>query len=492
MWFRSVRILFGVVLAISCPQLVFAQFGIGLTATGPGSVALGNNIHYTITVNNQTGLLLPSVDVINDFPSSLQFVGAQSNRGPVSVSSGRVTMTITQMNLGEQAQLFLDLRPTATGTVANAISVSRSGQSVTTNTVTTAVTGGTPAGSDLSISITPPSSSSTIFVDDWVVYSINLTKSSAGSVSSVQVSSPLPARSTFRGASAGGFLSGSNVIFNVGTISTQLTTQLRVTIQPLVATNYGLSARVTASGDTNTSNNFATNSGFTAIAPVSGQLQASIASAQQFNPQTALMEQRIQVTNITGTSSVASARVILTNFGFRVYNAVGTNNGHPFVVHGGSLQTTQAVELLLEYLIPDRTPKNNPDLIAYSAGTVNLSPPEGSPTSITNIVIRPPSGAMTGSNLMLQFPSTLGATYQILYSSNSTFSPAFKAQPPVKAPANWVQWIDYGPPKTLSRPIFEVTYTTNLSTNTVGTNTTVVQNIATNNNMRFYRVMKLP
>jgi hypothetical protein len=491
MWSRSTRILFGVVLAILCPQLVFAQLGIGLTASAPGTVALGNNIHYTITVNNQTGLPLTSVDVINDFPISLQFVGAQSNRGPVSVSSGRVTMTITQLNTGDPAQLFLDLRPTATGTVANAISVSRSGQTVATNTTTTTVTGGAPGGGDLSISIAPPPSTPTIFVDDWVAYTISLSKG-GGAVSGVLVSSPLPARTIFRGASAGGSLSGSNVVFNLGTISSQVSTQLFVTIQPLVATNYVLSARVSASGDTNTSNNFATNSGFTAIPPVSGQLQASIASAQQFNPQTALIEQRIQVTNTTGTSTVASARVILTNFGYRVYNAVGTNDGHPFVVHGGSLQSTQAVELLLEYLIPDRTPKNNPDLIAYSAGTVNLSASEGSPTPITNIVIRPPSGAMTDSNLMLQFPSTLGATYQILYSSNSTFSPAFKAEPPVKAPANWVQWIDYGPPKTLSRPVFEVTYTTNMTTNIVGTNIIIAPNIITNPNMRFYRVMKLP
>src|SRR4029453_940989 len=125
---RCLRILVGVVLAMLCPHLIFAQVGLGLTVNAPGSVELGNNIHYTITVINQSGLLLNGIDVINSFPSSLQFVGAQSNRGPVSVSSGRVTLTISNINVSEQVPLFLDLRPTSTGTVANTVTLSRLGQ----------------------------------------------------------------------------------------------------------------------------------------------------------------------------------------------------------------------------------------------------------------------------------------------------------------------------------------------------------------------------
>jgi hypothetical protein len=322
-------------------------------------------------------------------------------------------------------------------------------------------------------------------VDDWVSYSITVTKQSSGSMAGVVVTNTTSPDVIFRRFSAGGSVSGNTLRFNLGTLSLQ-STQLLVTVQPRTATNYVLRATVSSNGDTNRSNNSATNT-FSVSNPVLGQLTAGPSSEQRFNPQTGLVDQLVTVSNITTTNTVASARVIVSNFQFRVFNAVGTNDGHPFVVHGGSLGPTQSVELLMEYLIPDRTPKENPDFHSYGAGTIDLSAPSGgSPTPITNIVMLPPRGVMT-DHIMLQFPSTNGAIYQILYSSNSTFSPALRAEPPIKAPANWVQWIDYGPPKTVSRPLFSETLVTNVSTNATGS----VTNVTTNANMRFYRAIQL-
>jgi hypothetical protein len=40
----------------------------------------------------------------------------------------------------------------------------------------------------------------------------------------------------------------------------------------------------------------------------------------------------------------------------------------------------------------------------------------------------------------------------VVYSDNVLFSNAMMAPPSIAAPANEVQWIDYGPPTTVSAP----------------------------------------
>jgi hypothetical protein len=90
-----------------------------------------------------------------------------------------------------------------------------------------------------------------------------------------------------------------------------------------------------------------------------------------------------------------------------------------------------------------------------------------------------------------------------------SFSPAFKALPPLVAQANRVQWIDYGPPKTLSRPglvsitsmpvvvtnmFTNIVFDPKLMTNRVSVTNMVATNIVftTNVSMRFYRAVELP
>ena len=117
--------------------------------------------------------------------------------------------------------------------------------------------------------------------------------------------------------------------------------------------------------DTNAANNTATAT-INVQQPGTNQLVAGIVSTpQQFNPQNAFMEQRIFVRNY-GSNDAPSARVMFSNITYRVANAVGTNNGLPFVVHPATIQPTQSVEMLIEYFIPSREPRPDPDLIAYS------------------------------------------------------------------------------------------------------------------------------
>ena len=79
----------------------------------------------------------------------------------------------------------------------------------------------------------------------------------------------------------------------------------------------------------------------------------------------------------------------------------------------------------------------------------NLTPPAAAGTSATNnaYILRQSNG-----NIMIEFPSVAGTNYTIVYADNVLFSNAMMILPSIKAPANWVQWVDYGPPATATHP----------------------------------------
>jgi hypothetical protein len=128
------------------------------------------------------------------------------------------------------------------------------------------------------------------------------------------------------------------------------------------------------------------------------------------------------------------------------------------------LAAGKSVNLLLQYNPRGFFPFTNGQLHAFAVPLPNWTPPKATATS-TNLnisrIVRLPSG-----NMLIEFPSTLGQAYTVVYSDNVLFSNAMIAPPSVIAPADRVQWIDYGPPTTVSAP--------------------------TNSNARFYRVFQNP
>ena len=463
----------------------------------PPSVTVSNSITYLIALTNRSGFFLEPVFVTNSFPTSLQFVGATSNGTTVTVAPGNVTFRITGgLDPDEVFPFALTLRPTQVGTVTNVVTATTptAVSNITLQGVT--VVNAPVARSDLTVAITPPTNS--VFVDDWVPYILTVSRQGPDPISGVFLTNVLPPGAILRGYSPSNAVTVSSprVIFDLGTMSLQ-STQVNLTIQP-TTTNLVLAAIVgaPAGSETGTNNNTATNT-LVVLQPVLGELVADRISDQLFNRQNALFEQLIRVT-YTGTSSVPSARVILSNFNFKVVNAVGTNDGNAFVVHAGGLSTNQpTVELLLEYFFPDRTAKPDPEFGTYSAGTIDLTPPSaGTNVAITNIsrIFLPSNDILTDTNrVLLRFPATPGATYAITYMTNMSSAP-LKAMPLLVAQANYVHWIDYGPPKTIRRlGSFSITNDV-VTTNIVdGTNMLVTNMVVTNiTSMRFYQAIQLP
>jgi hypothetical protein len=83
---------------------------------------------------------------------------------------------------------------------------------------------------------------------------------------------------------------------------------------------------------------------------------------------------------------------------------------------------------------------------AFEVPPVSLTPPPGTPFAIT-LETNLPSGAV-----LVEFPSILNRTYTVLYADNIAFSNELTALSLIVAPADRVQWIDAGPPQTISAP----------------------------------------
>ena len=95
----------------------------------------------------------------------------------------------------------------------------------------------------------------------------------------------------------------------------------------------------------------------------------------------------------------------------------------------------------------------NSQLQAYAVSVPNLAPPAVT-TMSTNFNISRIIKRANGS-ILIEWPSVTNRTYTVVYSDNVMFSNAMIAPPSIIAPANKTQWVDYGPPTTVSHPTNE-------------------------------------
>jgi hypothetical protein len=236
----------------------------------------------------------------------------------------------------------------------------------------------------------------------------------------------------------------------LGTLTNSGFFLLHLTVQPTNAGVATFSASVGAAGlqDSVPANNTARTNVNIGVG-MAGLVIATNASSMRLNQQVGLMEQTVRLVNIS-TTQVASVRLTVSGLTNWLFNAVGTNNSNPFVVYANTLNPNQTVDLMLEYFVPTRRPISIPDssYTALGVPVFNVTAPTGTNAafSITRAVL------LSGGNVLVEFPSVLGASYSIIYSPDATFSNALVAQPAITAPADRVQWIDDGPPKTVSSP----------------------------------------
>ena len=163
------------------------------------------------------------------------------------------------------------------------------------------------------------------------------------------------------------------------------------------------------------------------------------------NPQTGLYEQCIRLTN-TKTETLEALTLTISGLDpdTVVYNATGEDDtGQAVIQYNHPLPGGQAATFLIEYLVPNRG--------VAPAPTIDVS------ASVVDVVDAPigsefdPGRVRTlnsGSNLV-EFEAQPGNRYFIMYTDDTDWHVAF---PGITATGTRVQWLDNGPPKTMSHP----------------------------------------
>jgi uncharacterized repeat protein (TIGR01451 family) len=425
------------------------SFGLSVT-NSPNPVVVNNSLTYTISVTNQTGLLLTNFFVTNTLSAPVQFTSASSSYGTNSVFTNSTSLIFSfgQFTNGNVAQMTMTLQPQNAGFLTNSITVSSTQVTniASTNIVVQVIT----AQADLGVAMAGPNQA--VVTNDLMTYGVTVMNFGPSAAPNVVLTNTLPSGVILKSVSPNQAFSvvASNLIFNLGTLANGGFVNFQFTVEPTNAGVLTFSASVGAAGllDTNIANNSA-NTNITVTDYLSGQLIAVTNSAQTINLQNGLTEQSILLSNI-GTNSVAASRVVVTGLTNRLFNAAGTNNGNPFVIYNATLGTNQSVNLLLQFFPRGSFPLTNGQLQALAVPVSSLSPPAASSTStnlnITRIV------QLSDGNMLIEWQAITNRTYTVVYSDNVLFSNAMIAPPSIVAPANEVQWIDYGPPTTVSAP----------------------------------------
>lgn len=423
--------------------------GFGLaTAVSTNTVIGTNSFAYAIIVTNNTGFGLNDVFVTNTFSGNVGLTGIITNsQGTNFIVSASLVFELGGMTNGATAQMAFSIQASSIGFLTNTIVVATTDG---TNTATTnLVIDVFNSQSDLAVGFVPPRQA--VITNDVTSYTLIVSNLGPSAATNVVVTNTLPAGVILEGATLGYTVSSSNLIFSLGTLTSGSNDTIQVSIEPTNAGVLPLSVSVGIPAgvyDPVVTNNVL-NTNFTVIAYYASLLTAYTNSAQVIDSQNALTEQSIVVSNATATN-VAAVRVVVTGLTKQLYNAVGTNGGSPFVYYSAPLAAGQSVNLLLQYNPRGLFAFTNGQLHAFAVPLPNWAPVPATSTS-TNInisnIVKLPNG-----NMLIEFPSTPGSSYTVVYSGNASFSNAMIAPPAVVAPANITQWIDYGPPATTNAP----------------------------------------
>ena len=437
-------------LGVVCPRAGAQQFGLSVVPSA-NPIFVSNSLTYVITVTNLGAGAVDGV-VTNILPVPSQFVAATNYYQILStaVYSNSVVFGLGSLLSGNPVQMTVTVLPTAAGSITDTVIVASTDFGATNLFSASVVVQVTNVVIQADLGVTLSGPALPVITNDLMAYGVTVTNLGPNDAPGVMLTNTFP--TGVISISPTNQSGSSNLVFNLGTVTAGGFTNLLFTVEPTNAGFLPFSASVGAPGvtDTNTANNFFTTNIFVTNY-LSGPLGVTTNSSQSYNPQNNLVEQFVTVTNNSG-SATASVRVVLTGLTNQLVNAVGTNTGSPFVYYLAPLAAGQSGSLLLQYYTPTRSPFafSNAQLNAFALPPVVFSAPKpaGVSTSLNISRIAP----LPNGNVLIEWPTVPGRTYTVVYSDSASFSNALIAPPSITALANRLQWIDYGPPTTVSVP----------------------------------------
>jgi uncharacterized repeat protein (TIGR01451 family) len=459
-----------------------------LSAYNITSTSTTTNIYFTnatvttvITISNASPYIPGSITyVTNAFSEPISFSGFVSNDFSTNltetVETGN-TYVFSLQNLVTNAvsQIIFEWVPLTAGPVTNAIGL---GISVATNTASTNLVINQVYTGNANLEISNYFISQAYITNewaitnDWVTYGITVSNLGPQSAIGVVLTNQLPLGVRLVSASKAYTTVGSNLVFTLGTLTNLGYATFQLTVAPTNTGAFTLADVVDSPGtyDANSSNDVALAELYVTNYLNDSTLVAVTNSGQIVNPQNGLIEQMIQIQN-TGANPVQAVRLVVASLTNQLYNAsgtnsalyntTGTNGAQPFVVYPVSLASGASVGLRLQY--SPRLPFHftNGQLHVYEVPTtvLNYTPPPVASfyTYATNnpdfYRILPVKNDFGSTDMLLEFLNVnSNASYTIVYSTNADFSNPMIAPPAVSSSANRIQWLDYGPPATISAP----------------------------------------
>jgi uncharacterized repeat protein (TIGR01451 family) len=438
-----------VALGVIHPRADAQSFGFSVVPSS-SSVLVNNSLVYTINITNLTTLALTDVWITNSFSAPFQYVSSSASQPITGVftNSTSVQFDLGPISINSIVQVLLTVQPNKVGAFTNSVVVAVPGTIYATATNTVVQVTNMVILADLGVTMTGPGLP--VITNDLMTYGVTVTNLGPNSATDVALTNTFPAGVI--PISPTNQTGTNSLVFDLGTLANGSYSNLFFTVEPTNAGVLPFTASVGASGatDTNTANNFASTN-ILVTNYLSGPLGVTTNSSQNYDAQNGLVEQSVTLTNSTA-STIASARVVVSGLTNLLINAVGTNSGNPFVYYMAPLAAGQSVSLLLQYYTPTRSPFSfsNAQLNAFAVPPVRFPAPGPAAVS-TNInisrIVQLPNG-----NILIEWPAVANRTYTVVYSDNVAFSNAMIAPPSITALANRLQWIDYGPPTTVSVP----------------------------------------
>jgi uncharacterized repeat protein (TIGR01451 family) len=439
----SSRLILSFVLAwIVGARLDAAELELGIE-TSPAVSTVNRELTYSLTLTNRSGILLTNVVVNSTFNVAVDLVSLTNRSGTAALEGSALVFRIPQLANTSNAVMSLVIQPLSAGRLTNTFQLLATNINILTNTVTDVFA----AEANLGISLR--SETNALVTGDWTDYRLTVTNVGPETAASVVVTNFLPAGSQFLSLTPSNppvTLTGTQLVFSAGTLAPGTNVTFKVRLQVNSTGTNRMTAQVSAPGlsDPSPGNNAVTNNWFV-VNPQTNLLSAASVSAQTFNPQTGLMEQVIRLTN-PGDAAVAGGRIVFPGIGERVFNAAGTNAVRPFVALTRPLGAGESVDLLIEYFVPERAPFPDPLIEAWAVPAFVPRAPAGDEVALTRV------RRLATGGLLLEFAAEPGRAYHVIYGDTVTFTNALRALPVLVAPADRVQWIDEGPPKTSHRP----------------------------------------
>ena len=431
---------------------VVLQADVKLTAlAAPEPVGVSNNLVYTLTITNRGPNAASGVVVSNRVPANVTFVSATGGNTPLG---GILLIGLGSLAANGTTNAQVTIQPDSVGKLTNLFTVfANEADPVPTNNPATVISTVTnvppppPPPVDLALSIV--AEPNPVNTGAPLTYSLTLTNQSSTTATSIVVSNTLPAGVTLDSAlpSQGTVTTNGSILrFAAGSLANGVVATFAIVVTPNAAGSLTNSA-IAGSAETDSQYTNNVTRIITSAVPGPGvtNLVLTVLSGITLNPQTGLYEVHIQVYN--GGPDTPSSVIVLVHglaANATLYNASGTTNGVPYVQSALPLPVSSNVVFVLEIYVPTRVKPTNLTYTVMAGPPVILPIPIGTPFSVDSV------RALGDGSMLVEFTAVPGHTYAIQYSSDmNTWRTAV---PAITAPANRVQWIDAGPPKTDSPP----------------------------------------